>query len=135
MTAARFLAVLMFAMFSDFARAQSTRPAEPQNAGGNAATAHAATSQPAPPPFFRLDYSGDLLHRPALTGDWGGARSALAEKGISLNVETLNYTQGNAHGGRSTNGAFRYGGSADYILQLDTARMGLWPGGYVKIRG
>lgn len=135
MTAGRFCAILMLALFSGFARAQSTRPAEQENAGGNATAEPAATSQPAPPPFFRLDYSGDLLHRPALTGDWGGARSKLAEKGISFNVETLNYMQGNAHGGKSTNGAFHYGGSADYTLQLDTGRMGLWPGGYFKVRG
>ena len=135
MTAGRFYAILMLALSSDFAHAQSTRPTEPEKAGGNATAEHVATSQPAPPPFFRLDYSGDLLHRPALTGDWGGARSKLAEQGISFNLDTLNYTQGNAHGGRSTNDAFRYGGSADYTLQLDTGRMGLWPGGYVKVRG
>ncbi|MBN1488665.1 MAG: carbohydrate porin [Phycisphaerae bacterium] len=135
MTARRFCVIMMLALFGDFARAQSTRPAAQGNADGNATAEPVATSQPAPPPFFRLDYSGDLLHRPALTGDWGGVRSQLAEKGISFNVETLNYTQGNAHGGRSTNNAFRYGGSADYILQLDTGRMGLWPGGYFKIRG
>ncbi len=87
------------------------------------------------PPFFRLDYSGDFWHSPGLTGDWGGERTKLAEKGISFNVETLNYVQGNARGGASTNDAFRYGGSSDYILQLDTWRMGLWPGGYIKVRG
>jgi porin len=87
------------------------------------------------PPFFRLDYSGDFWTSPALTGDWGGKRTELAEKGISINLETLNYGQGNAHGGRSTDDAFRYGGSSDYIIQLDTWRMGLWKGGYFKIRG
>ncbi len=120
----RTLVVMAIMCCAGVTRAQSTQPAEKPLA-----------SQPAPPPFFRLDYSGDLLHRPALTGDWGGARSKLAENGISFNVETLNYAQGNAHGGRSTNDAFRYGGSADYILQLDTGRMGLWPGGYFKVRG
>jgi porin len=120
----RTLVVMALMCCAGMARAQSTQPAEKPPA-----------SQPAPPPFFRLDYSGDFLHSPALTGDWGGARSNLAEKGISFNVETLNYTQGNAHGGGSTNDAFRYGGSADCILQLDTGRMGLWPGGYFKVRG
>jgi porin len=125
----------MLALFSDFARAQSTRPAEQDNAGGDATAGHVATSQPAPPPFFRLDYSGDFWTSPGLTGDWGGARTKLANKGISFNVEMLNYVQGNAHGGKSTNDAFRYGGSTDYFLQLDTGRMGLWPGGYFKVRG
>ena len=70
-----------------------------------------------------------------MTGDWGGERTKLANKGISFNVETLNYVQGNAHGGKSTNDAFRYGGHADFFLQLDTYRMGLWPGGYFKVSG
>jgi porin len=135
MTTGRFCAIVMLALFSDFARAQSTRPAEQDNAGGDATAGHVATSQPAPPPFFRLDYSGDFWTSPGLTGDWGGARTKLANKGISFNVEMLNYVQGNAHGGKSTNDAFRYGGSTDYFLQLDTGRMGLWPGGYFKVRG
>jgi porin len=108
-------------------------PAASQPAAPEAASA--PTSEPAYPAFFRLDYSGDFWHSPALTGDWGGARTKLAEKGISFNVETLNYIQGNAHGGASTNGAFRYGGSTDYFFQFDTYRMGLWPGGYIKVRG
>jgi porin len=79
-----------------------------------AQTQPAAAEKPrdksAQPPFFRLDYSGDFWHSPGLTGDWGGLRSKLADDGISFNVETLQYGQGNAHGGKSTNGAFRYGG-------------------------
>jgi porin len=89
-----------------------------------------ATTQPA---FFRLDYSGDLVNRPALTGDWLGARNELAEDGIAFNVEVLQFMQGNAHGGKDT--GIEYFGSADYILQFDTSRMGLWPGGYAKLRG
>jgi porin len=120
----RICVMLAIACCGAIAHGQSTQPA-----------GKPPTSQPAQPPFFRLDYSGDFLHSPGLTGDWGGERTKLANKGISFNVETLNYTQGNAHGGRSTNDAFRYGGSSDYILQLDTYRMGLWPGGYFKVRG
>lgn len=92
-------------------------------------------SETAAPAFFRLNYSGDLATRPALTGDWGGIRNDLAEKGISFRVETLQFMQGNAHGGKDTSNAFRHSGSADYILELDTHRMGLWPGGYLKLRG
>lgn len=101
----------------------------------NESTAAAPTTQPAAPAFFRLDYGGDLLHSPGLTGDWGGARTKLAEEGISFNVEVLQFMQGNAHGGKDTNHAISYSGSSDYILQLDTGRMGLWPGGYFKVRG
>ncbi len=109
----------------------TTRPAEPTSQPASAPAAKKAEA----PAFFRLDYSGDFLHSPAMTGDWGGERTKLAEKGISFNVETLQYGQGNAHGGKSTNDTFRYGGSSDYTLQLDTGRMGLWPGGYIKVRG
>lgn len=87
------------------------------------------------PAFFRLDYSGDFLTAPAATGDWGGLRNTLAEQGISFNVEVLQFGLGNAYGGRDTNDGFQYSGSADYILQLDTGRLGLWPGGLFKFRG
>jgi porin len=108
---------------------------------GPSTTQPSAETRPAPkeknaqPPFFRLDYSGDFWHSPAMTGDWGGARTKLAENGISFNVETLQYVQGNAHGGVDQNNAFRYGGHSDFFLQLDTYRMGLWPGGYFKVSG
>jgi porin len=100
-----------------------------------AAECKSPASQPAQPPFFRLDYSGDFCTSPALTGDWGGTRTELAKHGVSFNVETLQYMQGNAHGGRSTNDALRYGGHSDFFLQFDTYRMGLWPGGYFKVSG
>ncbi len=112
------------------ARAQDSPQSQP-----SASECKSPTSKPAQPPFFRLDYSGDFCTSPALTGDWGGTRTDLAEHGISFNVETLQYLQGNAHGGRSTNDAFRYGGHSDFFLQFDTYRMGLWPGGYFKVSG
>ena len=33
------------------------------------------------------DDRGDLWSRPALTGDWGGWRNTVAEKGINLDVD------------------------------------------------
>lgn len=97
------------------------------------------TTQPAQPVekpvFFPLNPSGDLARRPALTGDWGGVRSELAAAGISFRAEVLQFGLGNAHGGASTNNSFNYSGSADYILEFDTWRMHLWPGGYIKLRG
>jgi len=33
-----------------------------------------------------LDYSGDFWTRPALTGDWGGVRQDLMNKGIQFNL-------------------------------------------------
>lgn len=81
------------------------------------------------------DYTGDLAHRKYLTGDWGGARSELAEKGLLFDLDVTQLLQGNAHGGKDTNNAFRYSGSADYTFKLDTARMGLWPGGLLTLHG
>lgn len=88
------------------------------------------------PPFFRLGYSGDLGERPALTGDWGGLRNQLAaDEGISFELELEQLIQGNAHGGKDTNNAFRYSGSWDLRLKFDTGRMGLWPGGLLEVHG
>jgi len=81
------------------------------------------------------DYTGDLAHRKYLTGDWGGARTELAENGILFDLDVTQLLQGNARGGQDTNNAFRYSGSADYTLKLDTARMGLWPGGLFTFHG
>ncbi len=63
--------------------------------------------QPEAPAFFRLDYSGDIWERPALTGDWGGSRNELARKGISFELDLEQTIQGSAHGGKDTNNAFR----------------------------
>ncbi|UCE58431.1 MAG: carbohydrate porin [Phycisphaerales bacterium] len=87
------------------------------------------------PAFFRLDYSGDIWERPALTGDWGGRRNNLAQEGISIELDLEQTIQGNAHGGKDTNNAFRYSGSWDLRLKFDTGRMGLWPGGLLELHG
>jgi porin len=81
------------------------------------------------------DYTGDFWNRSFLTGDWGGARTKLAENGILFELGATQVFQSNAHGGKDTNNAFRYSGSADYTIKFDTARMGLWPGGLLTLRG
>jgi len=137
MKAGRLCVVLILAQFGSFTRAQSTRPSE-QEGGGSATAEHAPASQPAGMPSIIQhlpDYGGDLAHRKYLTGDWGGARTALANKGILFDLDVTQLLQGNAHGGKDTNNAFRYSGSADYYLKLDTARMGLWPGGLLVFHG
>ena len=78
------------------------------------------------------DYGGDLLNRSRLSGDWGGTRTDLANKGVQVDVDWTQYVQGVVDGGidRST----RYGGHLDYLVYLDLMRMGLIPGGLVKFR-
>ncbi len=78
------------------------------------------------------DYGGDLLNRSRLTGDWGGTRTDLANKGIQVDVDWTQYVQGIVDGGidRETH----YGGHLDYLVHLDLMRMGLIPGGLVTFR-
>jgi porin len=76
-------------------------------------------------------YSGDLLTRSTLSGDWGGARNDLAEKGITFDANVTQIEQGVVGGGK--NGSWEYGGRADITGNLDTQKLGLWPGGFLKV--
>jgi porin len=78
------------------------------------------------------DYGGDLWNRSRLSGDWGGTRTDLANKGVQVDVDWTQYVQGVVDGGldRST----RYGGHLDYLVNLDLMRMGLIPGALVRFR-
>ena len=77
------------------------------------------------------NYGGDLWSRSYLTGDWGGLRSKLAERGVQFDFNVTQIFQGVASGG--TNRTERYSGSADMVLKLDTQKMGLWPGGFLFV--
>lgn len=93
-------------------------------------TAAAAQTTTAP-----AGYGGSWLESSKMTGDWGGVRSALADKGITLDIDYTQVLQGNAHGGRDTNNAFRASGSNDIEITLDFGKMGLWQGGNLLIHG
>src|SRR5437868_2150835 len=67
------------------------------------------------------DYSADLSTRQYVTGDLGGARTNLANKGVQLGVEWNQYVQSVIDRGRDR--ATEYGGSFDYRLNLDLMRM------------
>jgi porin len=75
-------------------------------------------------------WGGDIFSRPRLTGDWGGLRDELARKGIVFDVDLLTTPQIVTSGGRSSGGAFW--GNLDYTLNVDTRKLGLWPGGFFK---
>lgn len=79
------------------------------------------------------DYTGDIQSRPALTGDWGGFRTNMADQGITLSVDTVQTYQNVIDGGRDTGG--EYGGSFDYEVHLDFNKMGLWPGAFMRMFG
>ena len=129
--------ILLALAVSSTARAQDAQTEDSgQAAAASAEQASAeSTSQPAAMPSLIQelpDYTGDWLSRKYLTGDWAGARTKLAESGILFDFDLTQIIQGNAHGGKDTNNAFRYSGSVDYTLRLDTARMKLWPGGLME---
>jgi porin len=77
-------------------------------------------------------YGGDLAARSTLTGDWGGARTRLAERGVQLDLRFNQYVQGVTEGGRERD--VEYGGNADALILLDLMRMGVVPGALVKLR-
>jgi porin len=73
-------------------------------------------------------YSGDIWKRSTLTGDWGGLRNEWAAKGVTLDMSVTQVGQGVVDGGK--NGAWEYSGRGDLILNLDSGKLGLWPGGF-----
>ena len=76
-------------------------------------------------------YFGDLFTRSTLTGDWGGARKDMADKGITFDANVTQIEQGVVSGGK--NGSWEYGGRADITGTLDTQKAGLWPGGFLTV--
>lgn len=76
-------------------------------------------------------YSGDLHTRPALTGDWNGQRTDMAENGITVSVDNITSYQSIVDGGR--NEVDEIGGSLDIEIHFDFEKMGLWPGAFVRI--
>ena len=95
----------------------------------------ATAAPPEPPPGVtpHVDYSGDFWTRPALTGDWGGARQWLADHGVTAEVEWFQVGQGVVSGGVEKRGT--YVTNLDYTLTIDLMRMGLIPGALLSVRG
>jgi porin len=84
-----------------------------------------AEAMPAP------NYSGEFLTRSTLTGDWGGARNDLAKKGVTFDLNLTQVGQGDVSGGKKT--GWEYEGRGDLTLNLDTQKLGLWPGGFITV--
>jgi porin len=73
----------------------------------------------------------DLLTRPTLSGDWFGARSLLAKRGIAFDLNVTQITQGVVDGGKDS--SWEYGGRGNLTVNLDTQKLGLWPGGFLTL--
>ena len=59
-------------------------------------------------------------------------RDDLAKQGIVFDADLLLTPQFNLTGGRSTGGSLW--GNVDYTLNIDTQKLGLWPGGFFKFQ-
>lgn len=86
-------------------------------------------SEESAPPSF----SGPILERSKLSGDWHGHRTCLQDCGITFDLITTQFYQGVATGGLQQ--AFQYGGRHDYFLNLDGEKLGLWNGVSVTLHG
>ena len=75
-------------------------------------------------------WGGDVWSRPRLTGSWFGLRDELGKKGVVFDVDALLTPQGVASGGRDTEA--KLWGNTEYTLNVDTQKLGLWPGGFLK---
>jgi porin len=75
-------------------------------------------------------WGGDFWDRPRLTGSWWGLRDELGKKGVVFDVDVLLSPQGVLTGGKDT--GWDFWGNADYTLNIDTGKLGLWPGGFFK---
>jgi porin len=79
-------------------------------------------------PWVTQAEDGDpLWSRETLTGDWGGARTWLAERGVTVQLEFTEFYQGMISG--SGNNDFKPVGRSDGFVNFDTGKLGLWSGG------
>ena len=69
----------------------------------------------------------DLWTRGELTGDWGGARPKLADRGIGLDLDFTGFGVGFLSG--TGEEAFEASGRGDAFLTFDAGKLGLWKGG------
>jgi porin len=98
-----------------------------QQSSGTEAKGEEATLFPVP------DFTSGLWQRSRLTGDWGGLRTTMANNGVQLDLDNVHTFQNVTSGGIDTTG--RYLGNAEIVLKLDSQKMGLWPGGFLLVRG
>jgi porin len=88
-----------------------------------------------------VDVACDGLTRPRATGDWGGYRGLLENHGLRIDLDATYTIQGLATGGlrdpfTALTSEDRAGNtySSDLIVEVDTAKTGLWSGGLLRMR-
>src|SRR5437773_6027481 len=106
--------IFLLAFLCVSGRAQGPEPS--QSPSPTAAIADKTKSETAPPPNAQeakpaATPEPDFWHRETMTGDWGGDRSRLKEKGVELEFRLSQFYQGVAAGGvrhdSEYNGKFR----------------------------
>jgi len=78
------------------------------------------------------DYTGTFTERTTVTGDWGGLRQDMLDSGFAFNASLTQTFRVVASGGIES-GDTAYNALFDYGVTLDTAKLGLWPGGYFAV--
>jgi porin len=78
------------------------------------------------------DYSGSVLERRHLLGDWGGSRTEFASKGLQLDTNLTQVVQNVANGG--VRPSTEYGMTLSNQLTVDLDRMGVLRGALFEVR-
>ena len=76
-------------------------------------------------------YSGDFWSRSTLTGDWGGTRNEWAAKGVTFDINLTQTGMSVINGGKHQ--GWEYSGRGNLTLNVDTQKLGLWPGGFLTV--
>ena len=75
--------------------------------------------------------SFDLWARSTMTGAWGGLRTDWAKKGVTFDMSLTQTGMSVISGG--THHGWEYSGRGDLTLNIDTQKLGLWPGGFFTV--
>ncbi|MFI4875358.1 MAG: carbohydrate porin [Blastopirellula sp. JB062] len=100
--------------------------------GGSLLAQDQCCCQPAPAPPAVPNYSGCLCERPALLGDWLGARNCMLEHGMLWDINETSFFFGVASGGAEQR--FTYAGHGDILLKWDLHKVGTQEGFFLQMR-
>jgi len=123
--------LLVFVLLGMGAATTIAQTSGAQSPTGTGQSAEGSAGSTKTKPSSEGPYSGDLWHRSTLTGDWFGARNDLAAKGITFDMSLTQVGQGVVDGGKDE--GWKYGGRGDLTFNLDTQKLGLWPGGFLTV--
>jgi porin len=112
------LLVLHSATYGQEPTPAQSSPEKQKMAAATPATPDAASPAPAPVP------APDFWEQEEMTGDWGGARSRMKEKGVTTEITLSQFAQGVAAGGITRGGV--YNGSFQTDFKFDFGKLAGW---------